>query len=188
MNKLISTLRRILICFGAIFPFALSVIVICIASFVGWEKVGWNGYDNNHFQLPLFNHICIYIVCLVFLYCLIITAVYLHERISVKHKWFISSVIVFILSFFIRISCLYMLYKRSATIIPFSDFEQVWLLAQGDLSNLPYKSLFASWMNFALVEKLFIKVFGVRYMLFLGCNCFISSLSANSAKTACRFR
>lgn len=178
MNTHTSILRRLVIGFGILFPFIMSVVVICIASFVGWEKVGWNGYDNNHFQLPLFNHICIYIVCLVFLYCLIITAAYLYERISVKHKWFISSVIVFILSFFIRISCLYMLYKGSATIIPFSDFEQVWLLAQGDLSNLPYKSLFATWMNFALVERFFIKTFGVRYLLFLGCNCFISSLSS----------
>lgn len=125
MNTHTSILRRLVIGFGILFPFIMSVVVICIASFVGWEKVGWNGYDNNHFQLPLFNHISIYIVCLVFLYCLIITAVCLYERISVKHKWFISSVIVFILSFFIRISCLYMLYKRSATIIPFSDFEQV---------------------------------------------------------------
>lgn len=182
----ITTLKRLIVLLCTLFPFLLSVVVAYIVTFGDWEELGWLDHSNQYFQLPRFCHLGLGVVGILLTLALFLIVVRSLDQLNCKNRTIIKVAVVYGISLGVRLLTLYLLRNRFVEIVPFSDFEQSWQLACGDLTSLPYKSLFASWMNFACVELFFVRLFGADYFLFLLFNCFISSISSPLIYWICR--
>ena len=156
-------------------PLACALFACCVATFFSWECLGWAGHTNEYFFIPPLNHLalaaCCVLVMLLAIYCVAKKIAPMAGRSGTVRK----VALIYAMALLAR---LFYLSFADDAVAPFSDFAQTWGLANGDLSSLPYKSLFAAWMNFATMERLFVTIFGSNYHRYLVVNCMVGSCSA----------
>ncbi len=184
-NK-IQIANKAIMVLGLVFPCVLATIHSFIITFVGWDRLGWTGHTNDYFLISQLNHP---IAGLLFVIASLVLIVLLYsgiKRINRKRLLVIDCALVYLISLIIRIAVLSAINWKYGNMAPFSDFAQVWEIANGDLASIKYKSLFAAWMNYANLEHIFVSVFGNNYSFLLMFNCFISSITVPLVYLICR--
>ena len=177
MKNASKLITRIILIIELVCPFIIATIVSFLLLFVGWEKIGWSGHDNAYFILPEFSNKFYGVLSSIVLFLVAFAITLLMEKTIRKKRDLINCVFLFLISFIVRLGVLHLIINN-ASIFPFSDFAQSWELANGIDDSIQYKSLFATWMNYASLEHLFISVVSHNYLGFIKFNCFVSSLSA----------
>lgn len=171
--------KNIIFVLGLICPCILALLFSFILLFVGWDNIGWTGHTNEYFFVSQLDHIGMGIVFVFALLVVIVLLFYGIKHINKKKTLLLDCILVYAFSAIVRIALLLAIRMYYGDLAPFSDFAQVWEIANGNMASIQYKSIFAAWMNFAYLERVFVLGFGNDYFALLICNCLISSLTTS---------
>lgn len=159
----------------AFFNYCFAIIPIGFAFFLSFRYAcGGHGdifaqYDPEHFLLPVLSRklmlafIAIEAVSLIALNAALIRRDEKGRQYRTTHNHQAANgALIFGLAFAVR---MLFIQRAGRDIMPFSDFERVWEIAQGNLSgNADYYTLFPAYFNYAAFEKGLISFAGSNYV------------------------
>lgn len=157
-----------------IFPFGMAVIFATVYIAGGWEHI-IPGHNLEYYFLfpvkhPLISALMLFII---------VFSIYAFYRflLLLNASSAFTALSIFFLSCTIRVTLAF-IFKED--IQPFSDFQRVWDMAHGNFSeHVDYYTLFPDYLNFAVFEKYFIKIFGDQYIHIIYFNCIAASFIAS---------
>lgn len=179
-EKIGASLDRLINYICLVIPLLIAFFCCIIATFSSWDQLGWNDHTRSYFFIPNFNAKFIGIVLFLLSVLFILASVWMLKKFEWNgEKDKIWKTLTAFYIFLTAILCrTFYLLLANTKIEPFSDFANIWHLANGNYDNIVHDSLFAAWINFANFEHLFISCFGNNYKLFIVFNIFASSISA----------
>lgn len=174
-------MKNLVMLFNKVFifiPIGAAAFLAMIYLFGGWGSL-ISGFGLDHFGLPEINNwgFCILtVVCILLIVCLIIKFNdTLWSKIGNRYA---SAALIFIAASAVRLALVYLFREE---LLPFSDFQRSWDMAQGKLEgNIDYYTLFPSYLNYSVYQKLVIKIFGNSYVNILYLNALWSGITASA--------
>jgi len=173
IKNLCRTLSHIFDAVVAVLPFSLALILSVNYLFL----CGRSEEYVEHYILLMLGHRFLALAALLFVLALLIflmcrwgTGVAVSSQVKLM-----DCLMLFLIALGVRL-CLY--FPLREQLIPFSDFARVWSIAQTPTQDdLAYYTLFPTYLNYAAVEKLLIRVFGADYFVVIALACIANSVS-----------
>ncbi len=174
----------------SLFPFGLSVIMTLVYLAGGWA---WliDGHTLSYYFLPrvrlTVKHGMVFVVFFLVYFIILKTISLINNRGYKYRTWYrrrkkkteniiIECFLVIIIACLIRYIILFVFKDQ---LIPFSDFNRVWEMANGKTDDhLAYYTLFPTYLNFSLIERFLINAFSFTYTDYLALNCVLSAFVA----------
>ncbi len=176
MQKLVGLFNRVFVFVPLGLASFLAIVYLC----GGWGVV-LNGFGLEHFALPQLDHwgfAVLSVACLFLFICVLLQGT---DRMwkSLENRYVragAAAFLIFLLTAALRFAFVY-LFRDEITL--YSDFQRSWEMAQGHLDgNLEYYTLFPSYLNFSVYERLVSRLFGASYIHVLELNAFWSGVTA----------
>lgn len=153
-----------------IVPLSMALLLSIVYFFGGWGHWFSNHTLDFYFGFPMKRRICTVVFYIILLF--LITTL---KRLADKCVHYKEAVELFIICITTLILRLMVVIPNREVLMPFSDFNRVWEMTHGNLEgHIDYYSLFPSYLNYTVLLKDYLALFGDSFVNTLYLNVFFS--------------